>query len=312
MSIASIVNNPVSIPSILYLILLLSSCQAEDQVQIIKCCPEGSILNINYDCVKSTTNLLTSLKKYKLNQNREILILDHKKPTCQSRLEHQRLERNLITSSGGVFSSKYNEDLKPGDVCFDLLENDNSDQNVVFLNCNPCEDKICVNLCCHHSHAYKDALEKEEKDHRCDPEPVAQKKCQIHEAEELASLKQQWMKDASNNLEKNKDILLVSTQSLFSCPEKESLVPGEVVYGPQETQLQTDGRLHVIFEEIDQNTTEINKYASSKFCLALFDIAGYDEYFLEYDTSPTIEETSTTTVQAIYFVCYDYDVEADM
>lgn len=312
MSIGSIANIPVSIPSILYLILLLSSCQAEEQVQIIKCCPEGSILNKNFDCVKSTTNLLTSLKKYKSNQNREIYILDHKKPTCQ-RLEHQRLERNLITSSGGVYSSKYNEDLKPGDVCFDLLENDNSDQDAVFLNCNPCGDKICVNLCCHHSHAYKDALEKEEKDHRCDPEPAAQKKCQFHEGGELTSLKEQWMKGASKNVEKEKEILLVSTQSLFSCPGKESLVPVELLYGPQEMQLQTDGRLHVIFEDIENNTTEVNKFASSEFCLALSDIAEYDEYYPEYDTSQTIEETSTTAevakIRAIYSVCYEVEAE---
>ena len=129
--------------------------------------------------MKSTKNLLTSLKKYKSNQNKEIQVLDHKKPTCQSRLEHQRLERNLITASGGVFSSKYNKDLKANDVCFDMLENDNSDQDVVILNCNPCGDKICVNLCCHHSHAYKDALEKEEKDHRCDPEPAIANYCSL-------------------------------------------------------------------------------------------------------------------------------------
>jgi hypothetical protein len=61
-----------------------------------------------------------------------------------------------LTFSGGVLSYKYKDTFEKVDVCFDILEEDNEEQNVVFLHCDP-----CVNLCCPHGQAYKDDLEEE-------------------------------------------------------------------------------------------------------------------------------------------------------
>ena len=293
----------------IYVCLLLPYSKAHKPTQITKCCPEGFILNVSYDCIKSEASLIKTVTKLKPNRNRNIQVVGHNKPDCEATLEHQKLSgRNLITASGGASSYKYKEPFEQDEVCFDIFEDENYKQDAVFLHCDPCASRICVNLCCPHGLALKDDLEEErEKEHRCDPEPGIKKRCQIHDEEELKLGKALLTEGGSN------DILLVSPPDSFECRGKKSQVPAEFLFGPQEMRLQADGPLHVLLEDAEQNKTERHEFSAADFCLAFTDIPDYDDYYGEYDQNATADEKSPTLteqkIRPLYSVCYEVEAE---
>eukprot|EP00090_Calanus_glacialis_P002050 TRINITY_DN11541_c0_g1_i1.p1 TRINITY_DN11541_c0_g1~~TRINITY_DN11541_c0_g1_i1.p1 ORF type:complete len:543 (+),score=121.00 TRINITY_DN11541_c0_g1_i1:168-1796(+) len=301
-------------PSV-YLCLLLPHQYLTQPLKIIKCCPEGSTLNLSYVCIKSSASLINTLAKSKPNQYTDIELDGPRKPECEAGLEHQKLSKqNLLTAGGGALSYKYKEPFNKDDVCFDILEEENGEQDVVFLHCDPCSNRTCVNLCCPHGHAFKDDLEDDvEKEHRCDPEPGIQKRCQVHDDEELLWGEEVWAEGAAVTKEKRKDIVFVSSKESFKCAGKKSLVPAEFLFGPQDMRLQADGPLHVLLEDVEQNKTDKMEFPASEFCLAFTDIPEYEDYYDEYEQNTSSPETSTTIperiIRPLYSVCYEVEAE---
>jgi len=302
-----------SICSISFLLVsFLKFTQAEESVDILKCCNDGFILNMSYNCIKSSVNFVEASRKTQdvKTQQSNFNISGYKKPACDTKLEqHEVNKRNAIISSGGASSYKYKDEFKRDDVCFDILEEETGVQKFIFLSCDPCKENACVNLCCPHGQAYKDNLDvEEEKKHRCDPDPGIQKRCLSHNDEELIWREELWDGETVFSNEKRKDVLFVSASGSFKCNGKKSLVPAEFLFGPHNTRLQKEGPLHVLLEDAEQNKTNRIIYNSSDFCLSFTDIPEYEDY---YEDESTLE-TSTilpSKIRALYSVCYEVEAE---
>jgi len=299
--------------NIILIVSAISCTKVEGSVEIIKCCQEGEILNLSYDCIKkSDVNFIEAAKKSQARlqiKNTNLIITERKTPVCDYSLEHHEVNKwNAITSSGGASSYKYKDALKKDDVCFDILEDQTGYLKFVFLSCDPCKENTCLNLCCPHGQAHKDDQDaEEEKSHRCDLDPGIQKSCLAHEHEDLVWGEEDlWDGETIFRKKNKKDVRFVSSGGFFKCHGKKSTLPAEFLFGPHNSRLQSDGLLHVLFDGKGTSTTEV--YNASEFCLSFTDIPEYDDYYEDLGLNESSYETSTTflpiKIRALYRVCH--------
>jgi len=293
----------------LWFSLLIPSLSVSNvAVKLYKCCPDGFQLNSFYECEESTPGLMEQLKKNPKYKEIDFEIVRYLKPQCEVIEHHTINQDNLLEIDGGATSYKYNKNFKREEVCFDTLKSTSLVDSVVFLNCDPCATKLCVNLCCPHGHAFKDAVgELYEKEHRCDVEQEAVKKCQFHDADEFQEITASWIE--KTKLPAEKEIAFRASKDLFQCSGLRSLVPAEFLLGSEDMKLGTEGQLQVVLDKDEANDTSQIRFNASEFCLSFTDIPEYD-YYYSYDNEENVTMSNTGTgIRPLYSVCYEIEAE---
>jgi len=137
----------------------------------------------------------------------------------------------------------------------------------------PCSEEGCVKLCCPSGSAFTSTEEYE--DHgRCETEPRMERRCQPYQ--ELPSWSTDW-----------------GQEEIFQCSNGGTLVPAEILYGPQEYyNISQEGTLSLYTDS----------YNYSDYCLVFTDIPDYYDYQEE-------EEMTGTTIRSLYSVCHVQEEE---
>eukprot|EP00092_Neocalanus_flemingeri_P027236 GFUD01029537.1.p1 GENE.GFUD01029537.1~~GFUD01029537.1.p1 ORF type:complete len:523 (+),score=137.88 GFUD01029537.1:393-1961(+) len=162
-----------------------------------------------------------------------------------------------------------------------------------------CGGGVCLHLCCPPDQAFtKTGLAQGQ---RCEAEPREERSCQPHQ--ELPAWSAEWSSGGSGQLG-----LVGSEGGRFVCQEGSTLVPAEVVYGPQDFRLSSAGEMNFQVQNYETNLTEIVTYKSSEFCLVFTDIPDYYDYAEEGSENVTEEGDS---IRAIYSVCYKQEEEEE-
>jgi len=296
------------LPSLL-LLLLPTQNSCESVVKVNKCCHAGQILTRARDrCIpKSNQGPLKSQALHFPQNNNSFGLLpiwpnisglkirtNVRKvamPKCGRTEAHPIGSKAWLTLEGGMVTEKYEKEFPHGDFC---LERD-IDQDLVAVMCDPCQEKVCLKLCCPHGKIlkpnYEDGTDDKPSGHCISDSPQWSPK--FWDLEDQVEVK----------LERHSQYVLQvdnTEDGAFHCPEKHNAFVDAISFDDFKLNQQGIGR----GTYFGTNTTMT--FNNSQFCVTFAHLIDYDD--IDYDGFDYEEEEIPTeeipiVERVAYLVC---------